>query len=477
MKLNSKKIQYTLSRNFGTTFFLFSTLILSIFVTSCNKESQLGLDVQPEGDLLNVLWSDTATIYTRTVREDSLRTDETLLLVGDVLLGKYNDPIFGLSSASFYTQIRIPASNPDFGRNAIADSTVLVLVYDNTYIYGDTSNIQSQNINVYRMSSGISQSENYYSNNTVPTIQSDLANNKSFKPHITSSDSVMVNGVKERAQLRIPMDVQFGQTIINNQTSGVLSSGDNFQNFLKGFYITTENTNGLASGEGNIFKVKITDPKSRLCVYYHYTGKTIVTTANPVQQDSVIWTQYDMPMNNVARFSTFKHDYSSANTSLASQLSSSPAAQNTTVFVQPMAGVKTKVTLPYLMNWIDEGAIAINKAELLIRVDSTLSQLNKYEALPNLLLFQINDDGTNNVLMPDFAEGTTYFGGSYNSGIYDYRFNIARYIQQILTGVKKNNGFYIIAQNGGVTANRIVIGGGNSPDFQMKLKLTYTKLK
>ncbi|MBL7883437.1 MAG: hypothetical protein JNL69_05175, partial [Bacteroidia bacterium] len=52
---------------------------MSILVSSCNKESQLGLDVQPEGDLLNVLWSDTTTIYTRTVREDSLRTDETLL--------------------------------------------------------------------------------------------------------------------------------------------------------------------------------------------------------------------------------------------------------------------------------------------------------------------------------------------------------------------------------------------------------------
>jgi len=450
---------------------------LSILVSSCNKESQLGLDVQPEGDLLNVLWSDTTTIYTRTVREDSLRTDETLLLAGDVLLGKYNDPIFGYSSASFYTQIRIPASNPDFGTNAIADSTVLVLVYDNTYIYGDTSSIKTQNVNVYRMNAAISQSENYYSNSTVPTIQADLANNKSFKPAITSNDSVMVNGKKERAQLRIPMDVQFGQTIINNQNTGVLSSGNNFQNFLKGFYITTENTNGLASGDGNIFKIKITDPKSRLCVYYHYTGKTIVTTANPVQQDSVIWTQYDMPMNNVARFSTFKHDYTAASSTLASQLGSNPAEQNTTVFVQAMSGVKTKVTLPYLMNWIDSGAVAINKAELLIRVDTTLSQINKYATPTNLLLFQINDDGTNNVLMPDFGEGTTYFGGSYNTGIADYRFNVGRYIQQILTGIKKNNGFYIIAQNGGVTANRIAIGGGNSPDFQMKLKITYTKLK
>jgi hypothetical protein len=103
--------------------------------------------------------------------------------------------------------------------------------------------------------------------------------------------------------------------------------------------------------------------------------------------------------------------------------------------------------------------------------------IDKYQPAANLLLFQINDDSTSNILVPDYNEGSNYFGGSYSSTTKEYRFNISRYIQQILAGNRNNNGIYLITQNGAVTASRLVIGGGDaSSAFQMKLNITYTKL-
>jgi hypothetical protein len=79
--------------------------------------------------------------------------------------------------------------------------------------------------------------------------------------------------------------------------------------------------------------------------------------------------------------------------------------------------------------------------------------------------------------LPDANEGDSYLGGSYNSTTQEYRFNIARYIQQVLTGEKNNNGLYLLAGNGSINANRVVLGGAGSSTLPMKLNITYTKLE
>ncbi|MES2395113.1 MAG: hypothetical protein V4549_03885, partial [Bacteroidota bacterium] len=127
---------------------------------------------------------------------------------------------------------------------------------------------------------------------------------------------------------------------------------------------------------------------------------------------------------------------------------------------------------------VNAGAIAINKAELVIKVDVTSTyMLDTFAAPTKLVLFGINDDGTNYVL-PDANEGDNYFGGTYNSTTHEYRFNIARYIQQVLTGKIKNNGLHLLAGSGAINANRVVIGGGGSSSlYRMKLNIGYTKLQ
>ena len=465
MTIHNSSIPQILSRLIGTKFFFILSLGVSISFTSCNESSVVGLDVQPSNDLLNVGFEDTTSINTRTVKGDSLITDETLISSGNVLIGKYIDPVFGTSIASIYTQLRLPTNivATSFGTAPVCDSIIISLIYEGT-AYGKKDK-KLQKLNVYQLSESMSTASTYYSNSTLSKFSTDLtaADGYVFQPRTGSStsDSVTVLGVKLKPQLRVPLDNAFGQLLLNNQGTGNIATNTDFQNFFKGVYITTENTSTLP-GEGNILHFKFGE--SKVTLYYHNS-----TT------DSL---KYDFNLGSVARFNHFEHDYVGASSDLTTQFSTPSQTQNNTVYVQSMAGAKTKIEFPHLMNWLKNGMIGVNKAELVISVDTTVStyMIDTFAAPAALILFGINDDGTTYAI-PDAFEGATYFGGTLNSGTVQYRFNIARYIQQVLDGDRNNNGLYILASNGAVYGNRAVISGGQSTSARpMKLNITYTKL-
>jgi Domain of unknown function (DUF4270) len=476
--IKTKRFRFFLPHNYGAKIFLL--LVLSGLFSACDKSSAIGLDVQPESDLLNVAYSDTLTLQSITMKEDSLRTDQNLITSGIALLGKYLDPTFGEASASIFTQLRLPSSisTNSFGLNPVCDSVYLSLIYSNTF-FGKQERKQ-QTVNVYEITSDLSQSINYYSNNgTITHSTDDLTANGggyNFIPRPLSTDSVVVglsstgSTIKERAQLRVPLKTMFGQRLLDQQGTTNLQSSDNFYTYMKGLHITTENTNSLGSGEGNILNIKM--PDSKMTIYYHYTGQTITLP----HLDSVWYAKYDFALNSVARFNKFNHNRTTAITDIQNQLSIG-GVNNDRTYVQGMAGLKTKIMFPYLMEIFKNGPVAVNKAELVIKVDNDVSyQLDTFAAPGKLVLFAIGEGGEN-VLIPDYSEGDTYFGGLYKSTTQEYRFNIARYIQQVLTGHRKNTGLYLIASNGSANVNRVVIGGTNQlGNLPLKLNITTTKL-
>ncbi len=445
----------------GAKLFLIVLVVLLAGFAACKKETDIiGLDVQPPNDILGVDFQDTTTLITKTERVDSLRTDETLIITGDAMIGSYWDPVFGKTHASLYTQLRLTTLNPLFGTSPQIDSVVLSIVYNPVY-YGKRDRVK-QKINIYQVTEDIKTENTYYSHQTLATGTIDLANSYEFTPYPT--DSVHILGKPLKPQLRIPLDNNFGQDLLT-QPNTVFETTAGFQTYMKGLYVTTENS-VLNSEEGNILYFKCGDEQSKLTIYY--------------RNDTDDSLSYDFALGGVARFSHFSHDYSVINSDLAAQLSTTPPAQNDVVFLQSMAGLRTKIEMPYLMNWLNSGKIAINKAELVVKIDTnSMYQLDTFAAPAKLVLFGINDDGTTYVL-PDAGETVppNYFGGSYSVSAREYRFNIARYIQQLLTEKKKNNGLYLLAGNGAVNANRVVIGGGGGGSaYQMKLAIAYTKLE
>jgi hypothetical protein len=82
--------------------FLFSL----IFIFACKKEeseSVLGLDVQPDNDLLGVSISDSSSLFMFTQRIDSVRSFNNQYKY----LGSNQDPIFGQTHVGLYANFSI----------------------------------------------------------------------------------------------------------------------------------------------------------------------------------------------------------------------------------------------------------------------------------------------------------------------------------------------------------------------------------
>lgn len=436
-------------------YFLFLTLIA--LAVSCKKKTpeDIGLPILPGEDLLNASFTDTITLITHTVYDDSLKTDE----VTPLLLGNMNDPVFGVSKASIFTQISLSKSNPVFGINPQLDSVVLSLVYSSGQYYGA---LDPQKFKVYEVSQSLYRDSIYYSNRMLQ-FSTELGS-AYVKPKPNSAkDSVMVDTIKYPPHLRIHLDKNFFQNFLTSPTYTASYTGNAaFQKVFKGLYISS--SSGLPSGQGAIMYMDLVHTYSRVTMFYH--NKTDTTSLHFVISNSAC-----------ARFTHFEHDYSFA-TEIKSQVNSADSIQKDVVFVQPMAGVRTKVTMPYLKDLYNNGKIVINKAELIMPVDPSSIILMDSIYVPHpKLVATIADSALGPLIMPDYFEGATYFGGDYDAAKKEYRFNIARYVQQILNGKKVNQGLYIIANARPTTANRAqLVGGRKNLTNRMRLKITYTPL-
>ncbi len=77
--------------------FYLPLLALGLFASCEKPENSIGLELQEGDDILGFFTSDTTTLKVSTLIEDSLKTDE----LTSVMLGNYNDPIFGRTLTSF----------------------------------------------------------------------------------------------------------------------------------------------------------------------------------------------------------------------------------------------------------------------------------------------------------------------------------------------------------------------------------------
>jgi hypothetical protein len=428
-------------RVFRTILFFFAASFACL-ISSCNDPEIIGLDVQPQDDLIGLIFSDTATVTAFTIREDSLRTDETSLQ----LVGSYVDSIFGRSDASIYAQLIPTSSSVSIGDSTRSlDSLVLTLSYGG--YYGDTATPLT--FHVYRLDQSMSYDSAYYSTKTFSATEE--LGTATIIP--APNDSVSVYGVETTPHLRININnTHLGDTLLSWSGQSQLLNSDNFVAAFKGLYIKVDNV----LSAGSILYFNLIAARSKMTLYYH-TATT----------DSL---HYDFAFSlSHARMSNFYHEY--AATPVFNQIQDSTNGTEK-VYVQAMAGVKTKIRFPNITDYIKDGMIAINKAEVEITVSD--NSTNHWAAPVKLLLLGVDSLG-NAVFLPDQFQGTAYYGGDYNSSTRKYKFNIAYYLQNILTGNTKDYGLYLAVSGGSVQANRAIIYGGTSTVDKIKLNLFYTK--
>jgi hypothetical protein len=420
------------------------------------------MGVQPAGDKLNVVYTDTCTLIAYSVKDDTIRTDNTLYN----LLGSNNDPIFGKNTASIYTQVLLSTNNPVFGTQYAPptfDSLILSLTYAGvSCIYGDTNSPMT--VKVYQLAQPISSDSAYFSNRDFLTTGSPLAI-KTFVPH--PRDNVIIKKDTLAPQLRIVMaskniNTAFLQYFTSAAGTTIFANNTNFLQFFNGIYVTA----APASGAGSIISFDLLNPNSEITLYYHNATDT---------------TSFSFIMDNgsAERVNHFNHTkYYYANPFLRGELTHDSIKNgNKVLYAQSMAGLRVRIEYPYIKNLAKNGRIAINKAQLVIPVDdSTDISLPSYA--PPYQLVLVEESGGLDRFLLDQAEGTSYYGGIYNAATKSYTFNIALYLQRIIDGIAPNLGLYLEVWTADrpSTPNRVVLKGPKRHAGRLSLNITYTKL-
>ncbi|SDL46382.1 protein of unknown function [Pedobacter sp. ok626] len=475
------------------------TMLIGLFLfASCKDSNTIGLDLdkadQIQGDLV-----DSVTVTSQTLRDD---------VTSGVSLARYpfgfmTDGVFGTSSANLAMAVSIPAnvdySTYKFGPNALIDSAVLVLPYT-SQVYGDTAT-SVYTANVYQLTNDLSKETTYPITKDWPASTTSVGTfSGKIKPTTKTSITAIVPGgpdtlVKVVPQMRIKLTNSFIQTNIMDKDSLTLSKANNFFKSFKGLKVSASST---APAKGGIMFFNFAGTDGKLEIYYKKPNATTPTTKDTVAVSFPIGSTLSPVSASV------NHGYTQV---ILDQLSANPPATDVT-YLQALAGLKNKISFPYLKNFVadrkksENGGnpntkIIVNKAELVIDLNSNVTDIVPFSAAQRLALYRFdlagqrvnvpdNDNGVQNVYAGDpRALGETLFGGYFDSVRNRYIFTITSYIQDLLDGKTSDYGTFLAPSSPtefnltpSVTsaARSIINKHKKNPASGLKLNIFYTQI-
>lgn len=446
INLNMKKI---LKKNSLSHLGLFSFCAALVLITSCKRpENEIGLDLQPEDDLLSTYYTDTVEIQTSSVRMDSLKSSGT----SSVVLGNYYDPIFGHTRASVFTQVRLSTNGIPVPELYEVDSVVLSMVYTGNY-YGS---ISSQYFSVFEMSDTLyASADTAYYTNSYPAFDSSVnLVDPGKEVHYTYLDEFVIDdGDSLLPQLRIPLRKELGERFFSEDPDST-ASNTIFRQYFEGLHIRSE------TDDAACVNVDLNHSQSRITIYYRDLSGT--------EEDTL---EYLMAFGTLAKkFTHFEHQYTPASLYKFDSFDTIPGQQK--CYIQAAAGIMTKVEFPELTEYNEYQGRAVNLARLYLPVADESN--DKCCNIPDqFLLYGVGDDGAPEAL-PFNWDVTVLLEPENNR----YRINIARWVQEVLDGERPNNGLYIIPVSGSVSVNNAILNGPQFSESElaknMRLELVFS---
>jgi hypothetical protein len=437
-----------------------------VLFTGCLKpESSIGLGLQPETDLLNLVTTDTLTLEIFTVREDSLETDE----LSTAVLGRVFQPRIGWTTAGFATQLRLSAPGVNFGTNPQVDSIFLSLRFT-----GDTyGQLSPQSLLVQQLTDSISLDSTYYSNFN-PEVTHDILNDElQGGVSLNPSDDLIIGEDTIVSQIRLNLKSSLGQTILDQDTS-VFNNNESWLDFFPGIVVSTQGNGVGAAG------IDISSGLSLMRLHYHNDTDTSF---------------YDFLISPLsARVNMFSQDYVAALSTLNSPANDSVFVDGgRSLYIMSGAGLKTHIKIPFLEsinNSIDTISgdtislgCAIQKAELIFTLDDSYFD-SRYPPQDQLYILTENSEGSP-ISTPDQMSLGVNIDGYYDSQNKTYRFNISRSIQHLLnrsSGAYYGNfspenpipPFYIVSSRAGISIQGVVLNGTGAGENRPRLVITYS---
>lgn len=445
--------------------FIFLSLIA---FSSCQKTDSVGLDINPN-DTINSKYLEDYNVSTVTVREDSvLASNQPQFPVGSI-----TDPVLGQTDAALAMGISLPTTTLTFGTTTSLDSGVLVLKYGKGF-YGDSTNT-TYDVTVHQLKENYTSTSSYYTNRKWNYDSTTVIGSASNVTRFRWNDSVFVNQIvkggpdtarKVVPQIRIKMKPEFMNAYFLNASSTNFANAAAFQNHIKGLYVKVRKVQ--PDGRGGIAYLDIaTANVSGLELYYKNTTGTTVDTNRVV-----------FGVANTTTSAAIKHNYSG--TPVQVQLNN-PQQSYSTVYTQPLAGLRTKISFTNLDALRALGKIAINKAELVVYVEPGTETI--FKPLPRLTLYRTDIAGQRQI-----ADQVSFLGTPYDADKKRYVFNVSSYIQNLVNGKDKQYNTYIApvdvnflnTQGANIspfltTAARSVLAGNNHENLKIKLNIYYTK--
>jgi hypothetical protein len=424
---------------------------LAFALASCEKSTgEIGLDFV-DGSQFAFGTKSAVAIRTHTEAFDSLVT----LRPAALLVGSYQDPIFGRPTASFATQLVLSSVAPDFGANPTVDSVFMILPYAGWY--GDTT--ASFHIKVQRSDSALTDSV-YYAFSTV--AGGETLCDTSFVPK--AGVKTLRTGVRvgETSMFLNLSRQKFQEWIVDASTStpSVLASNAAFLEYFKGLVIS--------GGPGNETMYQFNPGDASAKVRIFYTNDSIRADTSATGKDygvyDLLWT------SGVQSFNMIAHDRSQADFDLTAQ---DTVLGESSVYIQGLGGAVTVLNLDGLRALRDSGYV-VNYAELVVPVREG-SNL-KYQAPGGLSVLQVK--GSAKTLIRDYQRGSV--GGTFSaSGVLRkgaYRFEITRHVQDLL-GLDTTSSYrmMLIPERMASSPLRAVLHGNADAVEPMSLNLWYTK--
>ena len=464
--------------------------MLLAFAIGCTKidTTTLGQNLVPTVD--NIHTFDT-TFSVIAVNYDSTECD-TVHRANLQALGIIStDPLFGSTNANVSVELKpsyYPYYFPPADANSFQiDSAVMVLNYSHSF--GDTNALQK--VNVYQLSDTFNISSSYTTCRVLGYDNSVLLGEKTYYPWVLK-DSIHARDGDFANQLRIPISKTLIQDFITDSAQ-IFRSDSDFVNYFKGFALVSDEPIG---GEAlNYFDFTT----SQLQVYLRYTnGGTADTTVINFGLSG-----YSGLSNSIV------HD---RGTSEITTHLTHPASGDSLLYIQTGPGTYALLTIPSLSGMSNR---VINRAEIIVDQEYSDNSLNNIFPAPLNLYLETSDPSINNgkyIPIPcdftgaELSNNFQYMGGqqinttnSAGQSISEYRLNITRYAQAIVTKGKQpnilklsapqyviNTGAYtdwcgqgigpFSASRNVISDGRVVLNGTNNTPTRIRLHLVYTKL-
>lgn len=409
----------------------------------CTKpETEIGLGLQPTSELLDVAVIDTVTVELVTVLEDSLETDE--LSTG--LLGHVFVPRFGWVRCSLATQLRLSATDVQFGSNPVADSMFLQLRYTGDF-YG---RLASQSFSVQPLADSLALDSTYFSNLHLSTSGEEWVPDETGPLVLAPGEPTVLGDDTLAAQLRIPLRTDIAQSILDLDTA-TFDGNDAWFDYLPGVLVQH------AQGGHGVVALDINSGLSVMRMHYHNDTDTA---------------SYDFLISPLsARVNLFEQSLVGELSQLEQEEGLESLGGEERAYVLSASGCKVRLRFPHLGAFLDSTGHAptVLKAELTLPVEESF--WNKPIPAQDQLFVLLEGEEGGFGPSPD-QSAPIPVGGFYDRTQNAFTFNLSSTVQALMKGQLSGRDLYLVSSRAGISVSSVVLSGTEAnPPARLQLTL------